>query len=518
MGDGKKSVFISHSSEDERAVMLVCQALERNDIGCWVSSRDIPPKADWAVEITRGLEETKLVVLVLSENSVKSNEVLKELTLASQMKMPHVIFRIDKVKPNRGFMFHLSIEQWVPAANPPNDRQLQTLVGVVDRCLLDLKRTWWRPDPDGFWYRGGRKRTLPLLGLAIAAIAALGIFGVPYLRDLVIGDPADVTARRQMTQDASGADSLAAAERDTAGTPSDVTAITGQSSPILADTRGTVTLTTHPSGASVYLDGDHVGATPLRDHELEAGSYTASFRLAGYRSETRDVEVRAGGGSVVDVTLSRALTALEVTSIPSSAEVVLDGSRLGTTPCTFDRLTGGDHVVVVSKDGYATRRDTLALRVDRPYLHEARLERLVGHLTVTIVPSGSIAINGDPKAEDSNAPYTTALRPGTYEVEARHVIYGVWRKTVEIANGDEKNLVFDFTQEFDLTVTSNPSNATIYVNDRFRGCYTPYMISVRPGLRRIDVRLAGYHTLGARELMVEEGVGTFIHFDMQRTP
>jgi len=508
----KKSVFISHSSKDKQTAMLVRQALERNDIGYWISSRDIPPNADWAKEITKGLEAAELVVLILSENAVESEEVLKELTLASGMKMPVVTINIDNVKPKAGFKYHLAVKQWESTSNPPSDLELQVLVGKVAEGLLDAKRTWWRPKPETAWYKGGLNWIL--LPLVLVA-AALGVFGVPYLLDRFGGDTAEQTGH---LPDNRGAETLAMVERDTVTAP-DISESADDRPPVTPPvTRGTVTLTSHPSGANVRLNGEAVGRTPLHDHEVEAGSYTARFSLAGYRTRTQGVVVRAGGGSVLDVTLTRELTVLDVTSIPSAANVVLDGNRIGTTPCSFDGLTGGTHVVAVSKDGYATRRDTIALRSDRPYTHDVRLESRVGQLTITVLPSGSISINGEPRAADSNTPYTTNLRPGTYEIEARHLIYGAWRKSVEVAHGDDKALVFDFSREYDVTVTSNPSNAAIYVNNRFRGFYTPYMIPLRPGTRRIDVKLDGYHSPGVRELTVDEDVDGHLHFDMQRTP
>jgi len=343
----------------------------------------------------------------------------------------------------------------------------------------------------------------------------LGVFGVPYLLDRLGGNAVEQAGALSVDR---SAETLAMIDRDTA-TVADTLESTDDRPPTTPPvTRGTVTLTSHRSGASVRLNGERVGATPLHDHEVEAGSYTARFSLDGYRTKTQGVVVRAGGGSVVDVTLSRELTVLDVTSIPSAAHVELDGNRIGTTPCTFDGLTGGTHVVAVSKDGYATRRDTIELRSDRPFTHDVRLESRVGQLTITVLPSGSISINGEPRAADSNTPYTTNLRPGTYEIEARHLIYGDWRKRVDVAHGDDREVVFDFSREFDITVTSNPGNAAIYVNNRFRGCYTPYMISLRPGTRRVDVRLDGYHSPGARELTVEEGIEGHLHFDMQRTP
>lgn len=52
----KYDVFISHSSKDHEEVVSLVEYLEKNNISCFVSYRDIPKGSVWATVITEAIE------------------------------------------------------------------------------------------------------------------------------------------------------------------------------------------------------------------------------------------------------------------------------------------------------------------------------------------------------------------------------------------------------------------------------------------------------------------------------
>ena len=54
------------------------------------------------------------------------------------------------------------------------------------------------------------------------------------------------------------------------------------------------TILTNPSGATVLINGESHGSTPVRQLTLEAGAVEITVELAGYESETRSVMLEAG--------------------------------------------------------------------------------------------------------------------------------------------------------------------------------------------------------------------------------
>jgi hypothetical protein len=62
-------VFISYSSKDMAAGEAVCTALEGRGLRCWIAPRDIIPGIGWAKSIVRAIGQSRIMVLVFSENA-----------------------------------------------------------------------------------------------------------------------------------------------------------------------------------------------------------------------------------------------------------------------------------------------------------------------------------------------------------------------------------------------------------------------------------------------------------------
>jgi hypothetical protein len=107
------SIFISFASQDHRVAMTLCQALETRGFKCWISSRDIQPGENFQVAIVRAIRQAKIMLLVFTNNSNNSEEMNKELALASQSKLIVVPLRIEDVTPNEAFAYEFATRQWI---------------------------------------------------------------------------------------------------------------------------------------------------------------------------------------------------------------------------------------------------------------------------------------------------------------------------------------------------------------------------------------------------------------------
>ena len=81
-------VFISHSSQDRRIAARVCEALERCGLACWHASRDIGPGENFQEEIVKAIRSARAMVLVFTGSANNSDEIKKEIALASQHHLP----------------------------------------------------------------------------------------------------------------------------------------------------------------------------------------------------------------------------------------------------------------------------------------------------------------------------------------------------------------------------------------------------------------------------------------------
>lgn len=75
-------VFISYSSKDEPLAIAIADLLESRDIHCWIACRNLPAGSNFSSVIPDAIRESPIFLLLLTQNSVASMDVLNELTLA----------------------------------------------------------------------------------------------------------------------------------------------------------------------------------------------------------------------------------------------------------------------------------------------------------------------------------------------------------------------------------------------------------------------------------------------------
>ena len=79
-------VFISYSSLDRNRVMPVVESLRGNGITVWVDEGNIHAADLWSEQIVQAIADCRVMVVMLSQNSTDSHNVVKEVMLASEQK------------------------------------------------------------------------------------------------------------------------------------------------------------------------------------------------------------------------------------------------------------------------------------------------------------------------------------------------------------------------------------------------------------------------------------------------
>jgi len=107
------NVFISFASKDQKVAAALCSAIEKRGFSCWISSRDIEPGDNFQSAIVSAIIASKVMLLVFTANSNSSDEMTKELALASQQKLIVVPLRVEDVTPNAAFSYEFATRQWI---------------------------------------------------------------------------------------------------------------------------------------------------------------------------------------------------------------------------------------------------------------------------------------------------------------------------------------------------------------------------------------------------------------------
>jgi hypothetical protein len=118
----------------------------------------------------------------------------------------------------------------------------------------------------------------------------------------------------------------------------------------------TATLTSTPDGADVYIDGVHVGKTPI-SLSLPVGVRVAELRNA---QTSRRASLRIEAGKItaqhVDFGGAPSTGGLEVSSDPRGARVSIDGTPRGQTPLKIPEIAPGQHKVTISSGRTSVER------------------------------------------------------------------------------------------------------------------------------------------------------------------
>jgi TolB-like protein/Flp pilus assembly protein TadD len=129
--DPANAVFISYASHDATLAEILCAALEREGVACWIAPRNVRPGDFYADAIVNAINACPVLVLVLSKNSVDSAHVLREVERASSKRRPIIAFRIDNTPLPGGLEYFLSASQWIDASAGSPERGFPKLVESI---------------------------------------------------------------------------------------------------------------------------------------------------------------------------------------------------------------------------------------------------------------------------------------------------------------------------------------------------------------------------------------------------
>lgn len=248
-------------------------------------------------------------------------------------------------------------------------------------------------------------------------------------------------------------------------------------------------VSTIPSGAEVYLEGEAVGETPLQLDDLAAATYRLSLQHPLY--ETVDLEVPLDAGATLEVEreLIRATGTLELALSPENAWVERDGERLAEgTPVTLADLPAGTMTLTVGAPGHETMQVTAVVPKGGVESLDLTLDQALGALTLALVPADAQV--EFPDREESYSP-GMPLAEGPHRLIVSRQGYASATQTVEVQGATVHEIVLEpVAQPF--TVAADPPSAAI----SFQGGeidYTPGM-ELMPGEYELEVQLLGYES------------------------
>jgi len=195
---------------------------------------------------------------------------------------------------------------------------------------------------------------------------------------------------------------------------------------------------------------------------------------------------------------------LTVTSNPSDAIVLLDGTNSETTPWIYTNLVTGYHTVEVDYPGYEAYVTNVYVDNGASPEVDAELTPLqtYGSMLVDSSPEGAgIFIDGN---YEGITPTTVGgLSPGLHQVEAHLAGYMVQTQMVTISSGQGNNINIAMqpystvtTSEGSIEITSNVPGALVYLDGIYKGAVksgnTFDVIAISPGSHTLLLHSDGF--------------------------
>ena len=171
----------------------------------------------------------------------------------------------------------------------------------------------------------------------------------------------------------------------------------------------TLSITSNPPGAVIYVDNIVKGRSPLMLTDTPIGDHRITITLDGYEEYTRNIIVE----SATPLTIAAVLTrigpqpttqlppngSIAITSIPSGAEVYIDGWQSGIAPTIISEILPGNHQVTLAFRGYDNWSHIVSVGSGRMSAINAELvatKEITGSLAIITNPQGAeIFIDGD---------------------------------------------------------------------------------------------------------------------------
>jgi len=180
----------------------------------------------------------------------------------------------------------------------------------------------------------------------------------------------------------------------------------------LLNARGSFTVNTDPAGATVAVGELAPKTSPVNLKDLRLGRYSVTITLAGYDTETRDIDIKAN--QVTDlgtIQLHRQVGTVAITSEPAGLNYELKPAgalfvnpadvRKGTTPANLNDVPAGNYTITISKPNWPNY--TTNVSVERNGSAKVNGTFQGGTIVVNSTPSGAAVMR------DGNQIGTTPL-------------------------------------------------------------------------------------------------------------
>ncbi|HUO83384.1 MAG TPA: PEGA domain-containing protein [Gammaproteobacteria bacterium] len=222
---------------------------------------------------------------------------------------------------------------------------------------------------------------------------------------------------------------------------------------VLVEAFAPVSFSSQPPGATVLVDGEAQGRTPVTV-EVGDGSHEVALRLDGYKTWRNRLEVAGDVPQTVpEIVLEKADGQLSLRSSPTGASVTVAGSYRGQTPISLALPPGRAYEIGLSKAGYQKAARTVRVDAAEDQSLDVALQPIVGVIKVNLRPAdAALFIDG---VEQRERRLSLAAVP--HRLEARKPGYAPFTQTVTPRPGFDQVVDIELKTVEQLEAAATPA-------------------------------------------------------------
>ncbi|NYZ77896.1 PEGA domain-containing protein, partial [Candidatus Micrarchaeota archaeon] len=268
---------------------------------------------------------------------------------------------------------------------------------------------------------------------------------------------------------------------------------------------GYVFVNSIPAGATVTIDGVSRGVTPNTFSIITPNSHVVQVSLPGFAPWAMQVGVDYGQTVTVNAVLQVSSGGfIRVESTPQGAEVYIDNIYKGHSNVNVGQVTPGFHSIRLHLSGYEDWSNRVYCDGINTALITAALiqenKPTTADVIVTSNPQGaSVYVDGAYKGVTSagNPFDVTNIAAGAHSVTLKLAGYDDYTASITAKAGDiiRVDAVLDKQpqpQTAAVILSSQPSDAQVYLDNVYKGITPVTLSDVAPGTRAIALKLDGY--------------------------
>jgi formylglycine-generating enzyme required for sulfatase activity len=264
--------------------------------------------------------------------------------------------------------------------------------------------------------------------------------------------------------------------------------------------------------AEISADGAPAGRVP-GTVKVAAGEHTLTFKAPRYLDYVQRVAIEGGGKKQrLKVALKPNFASVTVSSVPSGAQLEVDGKPAGLTPAKVE-MDSGIRRVQVSAPGLRVWISSVVVNAGVPQaLGPIELGAADARVTVRSVPTGAQVTTGG--SFRGITPVTIDLSPGVaHAVTVTRAGYAPWTREIFADAGKESALDARLAALLvDVRVQGEPADAEVFVNGESRG-QAPASLQLPASRWHIEVRKEGFNTF-VTDLVLAPGIGRTLDFKL----